>query len=368
MGRAVTDLLRSVEFWESADSFVPAGESTAAPRASAAPAAHVLFQTSGSTAGPKWLALSKAALLVSAAAVNHHLGVDRDSIWGLALPIHHVGGFGVATRAFHAGCGFAQFPQRWDAARFTAWAAAENITHASLVPTQVHDLAAGGFFAPGTLRAIVVGGGSLGGETGAAARKLGWQVLASYGMTEAASQIATQGPAEDFRPAPLPVLPHWSARISAAGRLEISGPALFSGRFSAVCGKWEYEPREAEWFATSDLAALAGGNLTPLGRADLRVKVLGELVNLAELEARISGGCIVIAVPDPRAENSLAAVFDAAETLPGEAEKLVAAFNAAAAGFERISRFHLLTHFPRSPLGKPRRAEISRWLAADANG
>ncbi|HEX7260708.1 MAG TPA: hypothetical protein VF258_02745, partial [Luteolibacter sp.] len=57
---------------------------------------HALFKTSGSSGNPKWIALSKPALLVSAAAVNRHLAVNTNSCWGLALPLDHVGGFGVA--------------------------------------------------------------------------------------------------------------------------------------------------------------------------------------------------------------------------------------------------------------------------------
>lgn len=46
---------------------------------------HVLFRSSGTTGEPKWVALSKEALLVSAAAVNRHLEVDVGAVWGLAL-------------------------------------------------------------------------------------------------------------------------------------------------------------------------------------------------------------------------------------------------------------------------------------------
>ena len=67
-----------------------------------------------------------------------------------------------------------------------------GVTHTSLVPTQVHDLVKADLRAPETLKAIVVGGGHLDAATGRLARTLGWPVLASYGMTEAASQIATQ--------------------------------------------------------------------------------------------------------------------------------------------------------------------------------
>ena len=64
---------------------------------------HVLFETSGSTGLPKWIALSKEALEVSARAVNAHLEVDGGAVWGLSLPLRHVGGFGVWLRSRLAG-------------------------------------------------------------------------------------------------------------------------------------------------------------------------------------------------------------------------------------------------------------------------
>ena len=62
----------------------------------------IYFQSSGSTGEPKWIGLSRAALQVSAAAVNAHLRVDSTSCWVGALPLHHVGGFGVAARTWQA--------------------------------------------------------------------------------------------------------------------------------------------------------------------------------------------------------------------------------------------------------------------------
>ncbi len=339
---------------------------------------HVLFETSGSSGTPKWIVLSKAALLTSAEAVNHHLGVTRESCWGLALPPHHVGGFGVAARAFAAGCAFREFGRRWDAAAFAAWLAENHVTHSSLVPTQVHDLVAARLNAPSELRAIVVGGGHLNPETGRAARSLGWPVLASYGMTEAASQIATQDPAsltDIYQPAPIPLLPIWQAELSPDGLLRIAGPALFSGMLVRQNETWSFEPRAAEWHETSDRVELEGGLLTPLGRADLRVKVMGELVDLEMIERELvelsegrlaPGTFAVVALPDDRAEHALLPVFD--ESVDREMiTSVLSAYADAAPGFRRLLTAARLPELPRSPLGKPRRREIIRRLPPSGN-
>lgn len=331
---------------------------------------HVLFQTSGSSGAPKWIALSKQALLASANAVNRHLHVAPADCWGLALPLRHVGGFGVAARAHAAGCRFAHFTQRWDAAAFAKWLDANQVALSSLVPTQVHDLVSAGLRASSCLRAIVVGGGRLDETTGRAARSLGWPVLASYGTTEAASQIATQPLAcldAIYQPAPIPLLPIWRAALADDGRLKIAGPALFSGTLVMEESGWRFVPRVGEWHLTGDRVEIDQGWLKPLSRADALVKVLGELVDPGEIERAMmehSGGrlapgsCVVVALPDARAGHVLVPVFDAV-VVRSLADEMVKLYNAAVPGPWRLMQPLFLDPFPRSALGKPLRAEIA---------
>ena len=329
-------------------------------------AGQVLFETSGSTCDPKWVALSKQALLVSAAAVNRHLGVTRDSCWGLALPLNHVGGFGVAARAYAACCRCETFGQRWNPGKFHEWLGGQEVTHTSLVPTQVHDLVKADLAAPAALLAIVVGGGHLDSLTGQAARDLGWPVLASDGMTEAGSQIATQGIEALqalYQPVPIPLLPIWEAEISPGGVLAIAGPALFSGYVSGG----NYVARESLWHLTSDRVALNHRTLTPLGRADSVVKILGELVDPEAIERElvlISGGKLttgtvaVIATPDERAGNALVPVFESTVD-PFTIQAVLSHYAGQAPGFRRLKDAVVLGEFPRSGLGKLRRSELA---------
>lgn len=126
---------------------------------------HVFLLTSGSTAASeadyKWVALSKAAILASARAANETLESDRSDVWFHTLPGFHVGGLGIEARAGLSGAQVVRPTyERWDPARFAVEVKAARATLASLVPTQVHDLAAAGLPAPERLRAIVVGGGA----------------------------------------------------------------------------------------------------------------------------------------------------------------------------------------------------------------
>ncbi|HET8773411.1 MAG TPA: AMP-binding protein, partial [Thermoanaerobaculia bacterium] len=88
---------------------------------------HVWLSTSGTTGALKLTALSKRALLASAAAVNRHLQSDDRDVWLCVLPTFHVGGLGIYARAFLSGARVVT----------SGW---EGVTLASLVPAQVSDL------------------------------------------------------------------------------------------------------------------------------------------------------------------------------------------------------------------------------------
>jgi len=333
---------------------------------------HVFFRTSGSTGEAKWIALSKAALLLSAAAVNRHLEVTEESIWGLPLPIHHVGGFGVVARSHEAACRLSEFSAKWDPHAFTRWLEKTHVTHTSLVPTQVHDLVKAGLQAPPSLIAIVVGGGKLDEATGQSARDQGWPVLASYGMTEACSQIATQtleSLKTPYQPAPIPILPIWNARLTGTDNLEISGPALFSG----MVKNGIYHPRLSEWHKTSDRVLLENSAISPLGRADFTVKILGELVNPEEVAAEImaiSGGALhsknfaVVPISEARAGHVLIPVIESPMS-GAEIGIFLSQYNASAVGYRRVGKPVSISEFPRTELGKLRLKELAQWVAKE---
>lgn len=336
----------------------------------------VYFKTSGSSGEPKWIGLSRQALRASAAAVNRHLGVEASSVWALALPVEHVGGFGVVMRALQAGCGLVRFERKWNAAGFAARLAEVGTTHLSLVPTQVHDLVAAKLHAPSSLQAVVVGGGCLSVADGKAARELGWPVLASYGMTEAGSQIATQGLellGSPYSPEPLGLLPCWEARTGDSGRIEIRGEALFSGWLRQEKSGWRFEERSGDWFVTSDTGTVEGRQIRIAGRADAVVKILGELVDPAVVQAEIaaaSAGAIgerelvVVAVDDVRAGKRLVLVHE--RSVPsGIMESALLSYHAQCPGFRRINATVAVDRIPRSPLGKPLGSELSR-IAGEA--
>lgn len=330
------------------------------------PEPSVVFATSGSTGKPRFFALSKRSLLVSAHAVNQHLAADSASVWGLCLPWWHVGGFGVLARAYAARSAHAVYPGKWQPHEAHAWLQRERVTHLSLVPTQLHDLVQAGCIAPSDLRAVVIGGGKLADDLAVRARALQWPILASYGMTEAGSQIATQVPGAESQG--LQLLPCWRARITPDGGIEIAGEALFHGQWFAQNDGWRYEARVGEWYATQDMGEVVGTHLRIHHRSDSLVKVLGELVNPVAIEESMVaqglplGRIAVLALPEARREHELVLVHESLDH--ALIERVVEAYHQSCPGYAKITFVHGVASFPRSDLGKIQRQALRQSVIA----
>lgn len=245
---------------------------------------HFWLATSGTGGALKLVALSRAAMAASAAAVNKHLSVTERDCWLNPLPLFHVGGLGIVLRAALSGSR-CEFLPDWEPREFVRRAGRCGATLSSLVPTQVHDLVSAGLSCPGSLRAVVVGGGALPSTHHRRAADLGWELLPSYGLTETASQVATATPESQDIPF-LPLLPHIEARLGEGGILELRGPSLLSGWLLFDPGgstRWQ-DPKVDGWFRTGDCCELQDGSLRFVARADDLVKIRGELVDRAALE------------------------------------------------------------------------------------
>jgi len=308
---------------------------------------HVIVATSGSTGALKLVALSKEAVLASAAAVNERLEAKASDVWGAVLPSFHVGGLGIYARAHLAGSRVV--PMSWSPRALVE----SDATLASLVPAQVHDLLNSGLRPSARLRAILVGGGAFRPDLDEKARATGWPVFASFGMTECASTISVRDV----------LLPHIEARTDEEFRLAFRGASLFTGY---ITEEGFEDPKVDGWFLSDDIGEVDGRILRVHGRHEDFVKVGGESVNLARLDRileSVRGGldAVLIAAPDQRLGHVIQLVATR------DAQEVVNRFNERVLPFERIRRTHLIDSIPRSSLGKLLRAELTRRMARDDN-
>lgn len=343
-------------------------------------AGHVGIATSGTSGehGGRLILLSKSALQASARGANAHLQATASDVWMKTLPDFHVGGLSIYVRSFLNGARVYQSKLgKWDAAAFYQELVESRATLLSLVPTQLFDLAQLGFHAPPSLRAIVVGGGRLERELHRKALQLGWPALASYGMTECGSQVATARlqslallladvEGEGARIVPLP---HVQLRSNqgqdSVGPLELKSEGLLTAQIRFTSSEALYEdPKVDGWFRTEDLGEVrVDGSLVIHGRTKDFVKIGGEGVVLSRLEERLEKLKLTLAFPydaavlaahDDRLGAKIVLFTEASDE---DSRSFIEAFNSEVMPFERIRETHQLRPLPRSALGKLLRAE-----------
>jgi O-succinylbenzoic acid--CoA ligase len=333
-----------------------------------------LFLTSGTTSTPKWVALEKRALLHSARVVNAHYDITQNDHWFLALPIHHVGGFSILARAYLSGSQVTCSQAKWNPKAFLESLLESDSTVTSIVPTQLYDLVSTNAQPPSHLRLTLVGGGRIQTDLFKKALALGWPICATYGMTEAASQIASQ-PLDHDRlddPDTLEVLPHWHTHTDPNNSLIIQGPSLAKGYVTVTESQSTWEPiNPSTGLQTSDQVRLRIDGtrtfLQFLSRHDNVIKILGELVSIESLEQRLSQllppsfpPFAIVPKPDARRENRLLLVIESPDSaFPSILTSILADFHTQIAPFEHIDEIKTLPRFSRTELGKLSRSRLA---------
>ena len=227
-----------------------------------------VMHTSGTTAAPRPVELTYGNWLWSALGSAVALGLDRDERWLCPMPLVHVGGLSIPIRSAIYGT-TAVLTARFDRERVLRLLMdrSQRITIVSLVPTMLARLLDAGLSEPPTLRWALLGGGPVAPALLGRARAAGVPVAPTYGMTEACSQIATNG-----RP-----LTGVELARKSDGELLVRGPIVAPGARAAD-----------GWLHTGDLAELDGRDgLTILGRKADIIITGGENVAPAEVEAAL---------------------------------------------------------------------------------
>ena len=138
----------------------------------------LVIASSGSTGSPKGIIHTHSSLLAGAQASASRLQLSASDHWLVCIPVSHVGGFSVISRALHTGAALTLLPA-FDVAAVQE-AAKNGATHASLVATALSRIDASLF------RTILLGGSS-------APDNLPSNVIATYGMTETGGGVVYNG-------------------------------------------------------------------------------------------------------------------------------------------------------------------------------
>jgi o-succinylbenzoate---CoA ligase len=222
----------------------------------------VVVHTSGSSGRPKPIELTYGNWLWSALGSAVALGLDPAERWLSALPLSHVGGLSIVVRsAIYATSaivhpGFDTERVLYDLMR------PDGATVVSLVPTTLQRLLDAGLREPPALRWALLGGAPISPALLGRAAAAGVPVAPTYGLTEACSQVTTNG-------APLFCT---AVRLAPDGEILVSGPTV--------------APAAGPVLHTGDLGEWnADGTLHVAGRKADTIVTGGENVAPAEVEA-----------------------------------------------------------------------------------
>lgn len=316
------------------------------------------FASSGSSGRPpKCFFFTENALNHSAQACIQHLHATTGD-WVCPLPLWHLGGAMIPRRAALMQSQAYIYPLPWNPILFSQFIEQHQAAWSSLVPTQVVDIVNSAIPAPSCLQAIVVGGAALDLATGIQAKKLGWPIVQSFGMTEAASQIATGNPHEPFRIDKLPVLPHWELKTDEKGSLSIRGKARFSSWVETdPQGHFHIHHIPAQdWWKTQDLVTLDNNTLSPIRRNDRNIKILGELIDLDSIEQAVqlhAQDICIMSIPHPRRGAELVACG-----IHPMKETAIKQWNKQSSSLCQITQSYPIA-IPRNPMGKILRQELA---------
>ncbi len=287
----------------------------------------LVVATSGSTGKPKGVVLTHDAIAASAEATSRRLEVAGDDHWLACLPLSHVGGLSVVTRALHTGTRLTVLPG-FDAAVVTDVGA----SLVSLVATALQRID------PTIFRTIVLGGSRPPADRPA-------NTVTTYGMTETGSGVVYDG-----RP-----LDGVEVRIDGDREVWLRGPMMMR------CYRDGTDPFDADgWLPTGDLGRwLDDGRLHVDGRRGDLIITGGENVWPEAVEAILAthpavADVMVRGVSDDEWGQLVEAVIVATAAAP-TLQSLRDHVKRTAPAFMAPRSLVLVDALPRTALGKLRR-------------
>jgi O-succinylbenzoic acid--CoA ligase len=217
----------------------------------------LVIASSGSTGSPKGIIHTHSSILAGAQASASRLQLTASDHWLVCIPVSHVGGFSVISRAMHTGAALSLHPN-FDVTAVRQ--AAENgATHTSLVATALSRIDTSLF------KTILLGGSS-------APANLPNNVITTYGMTETGGGVVYNGEP----------LSNVEIKIEE-GEIYLRCPML-------TCGYRNDQTLSLKdgWYATGDMGEINNGKLSVHGRKTDMIITGGENVWPSAVEASLS--------------------------------------------------------------------------------
>jgi o-succinylbenzoate---CoA ligase len=319
----------------------------------------LVVTTSGTSGQPNGVVLTHEAVAASARATTVRLGLDpaRHS-WLACLPLGHIGGLSVVTRAILTDTPLLVLPG-FEADTVEALGRTGRASHVALVATAL------GRLDPSVFECVLLGGSK-------PPDALPPNVVSTYGMTETGSGVVYDGhPLDGVELALRPNDEAGSAHVPPEGRasagdpaeLLIRAPMLFRCYRSGQRGRVVGPDGAADWFATGDAGHFdADGALKVSGRIDDVITTGAEKVwpDLVERVLVAHPGVAEVAVwkrADPEWGERVVAWVVPGDNAPS-LEELRAIVAETIAPWAAPKELVIVDDLPRTAAGKVRRREL----------
>lgn len=340
---------------------------------------HTIFYTSGTTGRPKGAILPHRMVLWNSVNTIVSWGLTQDDVAPVFTPMFHSGGFNVVlVPLFHVG-GRIVLTRAFEAEEALRLIERERATVIFMVPTMFRMLSEAPNFPEtdfGSVKFLISGGAACPVELIRLYQGTGLVFKQGFGMTEVGVNCFSMTAEESFRKlgsVGKPIFHSEAKIIDDAGRevgAEEVGELLISGPH--VCSGYWNRPEEtgqalvAGWFHTGDLARRdRDGFYYIVGRKKEMIISGGENIYLAEVEQVIASHpqvkeAAVIGVPDPKwgeVGRAVVVVKPGGSVTEHEIKEFC---NGKLARYKIPKSVVFAETLPRTPYGKVIRAELRR--------
>jgi O-succinylbenzoic acid--CoA ligase len=338
--------------------------------------------TSGTTGRPKGTMLTFGNHFWSATASAFRLGTDPADRWLVCMPLYHVGGIAIIFRCCLYGTTVV-LQSGFEPTAVIGAIDSHGLTLISVVPTMLARLleSHGHELASAELRCILLGGAAAPESLLESSRALDLPVATTYGLTEAASQVAT-APAAAVQHKPGSVgKPLMFSRVRIIGQ---NGQALPNGEIGEIVvrgptvmkGYFKDTPATAKSLVDDELRTGDMGFVDVDGdlwvvqrRADLIISG-GENVYPAEVERvlaqypGVAEVCVVGVDDETWGQRVAAAVVTHGTETPVTEQELVGYSREHLAGYKCPCRLRFVDALPRTASGKVIREQVKSLMAS----
>jgi acyl-CoA synthetase (AMP-forming)/AMP-acid ligase II len=359
------------------------GGAPARPGEAAAEDLALVLHTSGTTSRPKIVPLRHVNVTASAHHIGSTLALTADDCCLNIMPLFHIHGLIAATLASLAAGGCVSCTPGFNAFRFFPWFSEVRPSWYTAVPTMhqtILELAPRNrdVIAHGRLRFIRSSSASLPGPVMTAMEAaFGVPVIESYGMTEAAHQMASN---------PLPPLARFPGCVGRAAGPDVAimseeGGLLPAGEIGEVVIRGRnvtagYENNPAAnaaaftdgWFRTGDQGMLDGdGYLRLTGRLKELINRGGEKVSPLEVDEVLMehpavAQCLTFAVPHAKLGEEVGAAIVLREGSEAKDTELRDFCGKRLAAFKVPRRIVFVSEIPKGATGKLQRIGLAEKL------